>query len=363
MERKEKGIDITSYLLGKKAGGGGTPPVYEEKNVSITQNGDSTITADSGYDAISKVNLSVNVPQPSGKITITQNGTNIDVSSYASADVNVSSASWQVPNGTKFSNSTWATAPTLDTSACTNMSSMFSNCYSLTTVSILNTSNATNLSSLFSYDTALTTLPATLDTSKCTDMSNMFQSCTNLTTVPTLNTSRCTNMSNMFASCSKITTIPVNDVHLITNFSGAFSGCSGLTGTIDFSNYSFSTTITNVGSMFSNCANIENVNLSTLGITANNVSLSSMFSNCSKLKTINLSNFAPRSINSASSMFQNCTALEELDISSMTMPNAWFSNMFTGVPANCLIYVKDQTAKNWFTTNWSSLTNVQIKGA
>lgn len=80
---------ITSYLLGKKAGGGGTPPVYQDKEVSITQNGTSTITKDDGYDALNSVELTVSVPQPSGKITITQNGTDIDVSSYASADVNV----------------------------------------------------------------------------------------------------------------------------------------------------------------------------------------------------------------------------------------------------------------------------------
>lgn len=80
---------ITSYLLGKKAGGGGTPPVYQDKEVSITQNGTSTITKDSGYDALNSVELTVNVPQPTGKITITQNGTNIDVSSYATADVSV----------------------------------------------------------------------------------------------------------------------------------------------------------------------------------------------------------------------------------------------------------------------------------
>lgn len=84
---------ITSYLLGKKAGGGGTPPVYQDKEVSITQNGTTTITKDSGYDALSSVELTVAVPQPSGKINITQNGTDIDVSSYASADVNVGGSS------------------------------------------------------------------------------------------------------------------------------------------------------------------------------------------------------------------------------------------------------------------------------
>lgn len=81
-------MDIISYLLGKQAGGG-TPSVLEEKNVTVTTNGETTITPSSGYNGISKVNLTTNVSQPSGKIDITQNGTNIDVSNYATADVSV----------------------------------------------------------------------------------------------------------------------------------------------------------------------------------------------------------------------------------------------------------------------------------
>ena len=83
-------LDITSYIMGKKAGGGPAPtPTYQDKEITITENGEQTITADSGYDALSSVEITTNVPQPSGKITITQNGTDIDVSSYATADVNV----------------------------------------------------------------------------------------------------------------------------------------------------------------------------------------------------------------------------------------------------------------------------------
>lgn len=118
-------MDVTSYLLGKKAGGG-TPTVLEEKDVTVTSNGSSTINPSEGYNGIRKVNLTTSVqpnlesksitistnttttiqptqgkdglssvevttavPQPSGKITITENGTDIDVSSYATADVSV----------------------------------------------------------------------------------------------------------------------------------------------------------------------------------------------------------------------------------------------------------------------------------
>jgi hypothetical protein len=83
-------MDITSFLIGKEVGGGSAPtPTYQDKEITILQNGEQTITADSGYDALSSVEITTNVPQPSGKITITQNGTDIDVSSYATADVSV----------------------------------------------------------------------------------------------------------------------------------------------------------------------------------------------------------------------------------------------------------------------------------
>lgn len=53
---------------------------------TITENGTFTATDDeaNGYSSVA-----VNVPLPTGKITITENGTNIDVAQYAKADVNV----------------------------------------------------------------------------------------------------------------------------------------------------------------------------------------------------------------------------------------------------------------------------------
>lgn len=51
------------------------------------------ITENGRYDVARYGYADVDVPQPSGKITITENGTDIDVSEYATADVNVSGGS------------------------------------------------------------------------------------------------------------------------------------------------------------------------------------------------------------------------------------------------------------------------------
>lgn len=51
-------LDTTSYLLGKKSGGGGGSN-YQSKSVEITENGTTNIRPDTGYDALSNVNVSV----------------------------------------------------------------------------------------------------------------------------------------------------------------------------------------------------------------------------------------------------------------------------------------------------------------
>ena len=57
-------MDIISYLLGKKAGGGGGDVnVQSSKNVTITENTTTTVNPDTGYDALGKVNVTTNVTQ------------------------------------------------------------------------------------------------------------------------------------------------------------------------------------------------------------------------------------------------------------------------------------------------------------
>jgi surface protein len=87
-----------------------------------------------------------------------------------------------------------------------------------------------------------------------------------------------------------------------------------------------------------------------------------MFANCSALETVDLSNLevANNYSVSAQDMFYNCSSLTRLDMRKYNFTRITTStNMFTNVPANCLIIVADTTQKDWFATKFPSLTNVK----
>ena len=138
-------MDITSYLLGKKAsGGGGNNAVI---NGSL-----------SGYNQSAGIRCLI---------------TSID---------------------------------TLDVSNKTNLNSLFSYCTRLKTIPNLDTSNATNFGGMFANCGELEAIP-NLDTSNATSMSGMFSYCESLTTIPLLNTSKLQNsgLNNIFNGCKKLT--------------------------------------------------------------------------------------------------------------------------------------------------------------
>ena len=73
-----------------------------------------------------------------------------------------------------------------DTSAVTDMRSMFYGCSNLATLDLssFNTSAVTNMNKMFKYCERLTTLDlSSFDTSAVTDMNGMFQNCNSLTTI------------------------------------------------------------------------------------------------------------------------------------------------------------------------------------
>ena len=79
------------------------------------------------------------------------------------------------------------------------------------------------------YYTTVTELPFDIDSRNATDMTRMFQDCSSLTTVPQMDTAQVTKMSSMFIACSALTSVPEMDTRNVTNMENMFRDCSSLT--------------------------------------------------------------------------------------------------------------------------------------
>lgn len=123
----------------------------------------------------------------------------------------------------------------LDTSECTTMNSMFSDCRILASldVSKFDTSQVTNMAYMFESCMRLSNLDVSnWDTSKVDFMTYMFGGCNSLKAlnVSNFDTSKVTNMNSMFSGCKGLTSLDVSnwDMSQVTNTSYMFDGCYAL---------------------------------------------------------------------------------------------------------------------------------------
>ena len=282
----------------------------QEKEVLITSNGDTIVTPDSGFNGLTEVNISVDVPIPTFEtetltVELTDNGTynytpttdgyssvevtvdvacsgglvvpfeeigyptdlkdklNNELNSKPFSDLEYSKSLYDAWNPTTTSaydkykgNNKLVYCPLIYTGNVTNMASMLRDCISLTTVPLLNTRKVTDMSYMFYGCSLLTDVPL-FNTSNVKNMSYMFYNCSSLTTIPLLDMSSVTNMGDMFSNCSSLTTIPLLDTSNVTRMSYMFSSCSKLTSIpqLDTSN------VTNMSSMFGGCYQLTTIPL------------------------------------------------------------------------------------------------------
>lgn len=178
-------MDITSYLLGKQAGGGGGQPSLQNKSVTITENGTQNVTADAGYDGLKNVSITTNVAGGGGLdwSAIGYSGTPQSIiAGYNHAkDILDNWDSTQTSLNSKFKNDyNLVFLPLIDTSNVVNMQGLCNGCISLLSISLIDTSNVTNMSSMFYQCNVLSDVPI-LNTSKVTNFTNIFNGSRTLT--------------------------------------------------------------------------------------------------------------------------------------------------------------------------------------
>ena len=120
--------------------------------------------------------------------------------------------------------------------------------------------------------------------------------------------------------------------------------------------------VTNMCDMFSYSYSLTDLDLSNWN-TSSAIKMRQMFYGCSYLTSLNLSSFDTSNVTTMEQMFGHCSKLTNLNISNFDFTNVRsYSGMFSGVPSDCYILVKDATAKDWITSNFTNLTNVHYVG-
>ncbi|MGM9804650.1 MAG: BspA family leucine-rich repeat surface protein [Muribaculaceae bacterium] len=223
----------------------------------------------------------------------------------------------------------------LNTDEVTDMSYMFWNCNSLTSLNLSNfkTDNVTNMLGMFYYCTSLTSLDlSSFNTENVTIMDGMFHHCISLKSlnVSSFNTEKVTDIHNMFLYCQSLTSLDVTNFNTsnATNMSYMFSYCTNLTS-LDLSSFN-TEKVTDMSYMFWGSKSLSSLDLSSFN-TEKVTDMSCMFDGCSALTELDLSNFNTEKVTDMSCMFYNCNSLTSLDVTGFITDNVTdMGGMFVG---------------------------------
>ena len=126
----------------------------------------------------------------------------------------------------------------------------------------------------------------------------------------------------------------------VTNMGSMFSGCYDLTQ-LDLSNFD-TQNVENMSDMFVSCLDLKSLNVSNID-TQKVKDMSRMFYNCNSLTSLDVSNFNTQKVENMRGMFSNCKSLITLDLSKFDTQNVTnMSRMFWNSSALTTIYVSDK---------------------
>lgn len=184
-----------------------------------------------------------------------------------------------------------------DTGNVTNMYAMFFECDNLTSLNLSNfdTKNVTNMKSMFNMSNDMVSKLQTIifgskwNTSNVTDLSYIFSECVSLSSIDlsSFHTDSATTMSFMFSNCTNLATLDLSSFNTmnVTDMSDMFYNCGNLT---EINLCSFNTSnVTNMHGMFDmpddNTSKLKTIYASSNFDTTKVTDSIFMFSNCVEL--------------------------------------------------------------------------------
>ena len=127
--------------------------------------------------------------------------------------------------------------------------------------------------------------------------------------IKVLDTSNVTDMGTMFKECAKLKNINLSsfDTSKVENMSSVFYNCSSLTD-LDISNFDTGN-VTNMWGMFVNCRSLTDLDISNFK-TSSVITMQEMFKGCSNLINLHISDFDTCKVTNMSNMFNGCKKLK-----------------------------------------------------
>lgn len=175
-----------------------------------------------------------------------------------------------------------------------------------------------------------------------------------------IDTSNVTNMNSMFSNCVNLNSLDLSsfDTSNVVDMQKMFCAESSTMKLTSINLSNFKTNhVTNMKDMFMGCTNLLSLDLSNFN-TSNITTMSGMFAGCMNLEILDLTGFNTSKVTDMSSMFIYCENLTTLDLSTFDTSNVTsMDNMFSECSKLTTVYVRSETDK----TNLSGASNTPAK--